>query len=62
MKTSYLGLRASMRIAEKKNFSIEKRDVFLQGAKYIIKHLPEEWKRTVVTTKKRNNETSRIIQ
>lgn len=38
--------------SRKKNFSIEHRDVFLQGAKYIIKHLPEEWKRTVVTTKK----------
>ena len=36
---------------KRKNVSIEQRDAFLRGAKYIIKHLPEEWKQTVVTTK-----------
>lgn len=36
--------------SRKKNFSIEHRDVFLQGAKYIIKHLPEEWKQTISKT------------
>ena len=36
---------------KRKNVSVEQRDAFLRGAKYIIKHLPEEWKQTVVTTK-----------
>lgn len=36
----------------RRNLAIEHRDAFLQGAKYIIKHLPDEWKQTVVTTKK----------
>ena len=35
-----------------KRLTTEQRDMFLQGAKYIIKHLPDEWKQTVVTTKK----------
>lgn len=35
-----------------KRLTTEQRDAFLQGAKYVIKHLPEEWKQTVVTTKK----------
>ena len=45
------GIACKYAYSRKKNFSIEKRDAFLQGAKYIIKHLPKEWKQTVVTTK-----------
>ena len=37
---------------KRKNVSVEQRDAFLRGAKYIIKHLPDEWKQAVVTTKK----------
>lgn len=34
----------------RRNLAIEQRDAFLQGAKYIIKHLPEEWKQTISKT------------
>ena len=33
-----------------KRLTTEQRDAFLQGAKYIIKHLPEEWKQTILKT------------
>ena len=35
---------------KRKNVSVEQRDAFLRGAKYIIKHLPEEWKQTISKT------------
>lgn len=34
----------------RKKLSIEQKDLFLQGAKYIIKHLPSEWKQTLSKT------------
>ena len=36
--------------SKNRRFPIEQRDAFLQGAKYIIKHLPAEWKQTISKT------------
>lgn len=33
-----------------KKLTVEERNDFLRGAKYIIKHLPEEWKQTISKT------------
>lgn len=33
-----------------KSLTTEQRDIFIQGAKYIIKHLPAEWKQTISKT------------
>lgn len=33
-----------------KNLTVEQRNEFLRGVKYIIKHLPEEWKQTISKT------------
>ena len=34
----------------RRNVTVERRNAFMQGAIYIIKHLPEEWKQTISKT------------
>ena len=51
-KDELFGIAYRYAYSKNRRFPIEQRDAFLQGVKYIIKHLPDEWKQTVVTTKK----------
>lgn len=37
-------------IYKKRNLSSLEKELLLQGAKYVIKHLPVEWKQTISKT------------